>query len=148
MGRCRLYSPSSFDARVLDHLLDHNRDGDVRLSSDRIIVSTDGDNSPTGCLVWRPTAFIHELYVPDCLGQRLVADQLMRHSLTLDFNRRHLIRQALFMVDSSNHRMLRYARDVGAVEQSGTIFTLNLELPNESVRFERVRNSEGRPAVL
>jgi hypothetical protein len=125
--RCRLYLPGTADARVLDLLLDNNRHGDVRLSADRIIVSTGDDDVPSGCLVWRPTAYIHEFLVPNCLGQRTIADSLYREAVKLDIGRRHLIRQAVWLVDNSNARMLRYARDVGAIEQNGTVFLLNLK---------------------
>ena len=139
--RWRLYLPGVRDAGFLDRLLDHNRHGDVCLATDRIICAVNGDDEPTGCLVWRPCALIHELHVPDGLAQRSVADQLYREAVSLDIGRRHFIRQSLFMVDSSNASMLRYARDVGAVEQSGTIFALRL--PNESNGQVRQRVEAG-----
>lgn len=128
--RCRLYVPGSGDARILDGFLNHNRDGDVRLVSDRIVCAVDENDRPAGCLVWRPAAFIHEFHLPPVLGQRSVADSLFSGAVKLDFNRRHLIRQAVFMVDNDNLPMLRYLRDnVRAVEQNGTIFLLNLQAP-------------------
>jgi|SRR5882672_1440399 len=133
MGKCRLYRANSDDARVLDRILKDNLQGDVRLGTDRIIVSAGDDDLPSGCLVWRPSAFIHEFHVPNCLAQRAVADRLFSEAVKLDFNRRHLIRQAVWMVDSDNLPMLRYAREVvHATEQKGTIFLLNLKAPGDT----------------
>lgn len=77
-------------------------------------------------MAWRPSAFIHELLIPPCLAQRAVTTELMNSAMRLDINRRHLMRQAVFMIDGSNSAMLRYVREVGAVEQSGLVFLLDL----------------------
>ena len=131
--RSRLYLPGTLDARVLDRLLDDNRHGDVSLEKDRIILATGDDDVPTGCLVWRPSAFIHEFNVPHVLGQRSIASSLYHDAVRLDIRRRHQIRQAIFMIDSGNHPMLHYARGLeGAVEQDGIIFTLDLKAPGDS----------------
>lgn len=128
--RTRLYLPGTADARVLDRLLEDNRRGDVLLEKDRIVVSCDDNNCPTGCLVWRPCAFIHEFHVPPVLGQRSIAAALYDSAVRLDIRRRHLIRQAFFMIDRDNCPMLRYARGLeGAVEQDGIIFLLDLKAP-------------------
>lgn len=126
--RTRLYLPHSADARALDAILGGHHD--VRLADDRIVCAVDSNNEPTGCLVWRPTAFIHEFHVPPVLAQRSIADSLYHDAVRLDIRRRHLIRQAFFMIDSANAPMLRYARGLeGAVEQDGVIFLLDLKAP-------------------
>lgn len=133
--RYRLYLPGGADARVLDRLLADNRDGDVRLDRDRLIVAAGDDNLPCGLLAWRPSAFIHEFHVPPTLGQRIVAGHLMSAAIRTDIARRHLIRQAHFLVDSGNYAMLRYLRDeVKATEQSGIIFTLELSANEDNGR--------------
>lgn len=131
--RTRLYLPGAVDARFLDRLLEDNRHGDVSLEKDRIVVCANDANEPTGCLVWRPCAFIHEFHVPSVLGQRSIASSLYHDAVRLDIRRRHLIHQAAFMIDSDNLAMLRYARGLeGATEQSGVIFLLNLKAPGET----------------
>lgn len=126
--RTRLYLPGTYDARQLDFILDGNVNHDVQLDRDRVIVRAGDDDVPTGCLVWRPAAFVHELHVPASLGQQAIANSLFHEAVRLDIGRRHLIRTALWMVDKDNAPMLRYARDVvHATEQSGVIFTLDLK---------------------
>ena len=129
--RCRLYIPRSNDAKCLDRILVPGHD--VRINRDRIIVAVDGDDNTAATLVWRPTAFIHEFDIPHTLGQKSIADSLMQEAIQIDFNRRHLIRQVAFLVDSDNVAMLRYIRDdVKAIEQPGVLFTLPLGELHES----------------
>ena len=125
----RLFIPGSGDAPALDRLLDHNRLGDVLLDRDRIIVCENGDRVPVGALVWRPTGFIHEFHCGLGLARLPIASALTGFA-KFDALRPgvfHRIQDALFLVDSSNLPMLRYVRDMGAVEQNGIVFTLRLD---------------------
>lgn len=142
MGKCRLYRPGTCDAQQLDRLIGPGNHA-IRLAHDRIIVSVNDDNEPTGCLVWTPSAFIHQFNVPPVLGQRSVANSLYNDAVKIDIARRHLIRTALWMVDSDNLPMLRYARDViGATEQKGIIFTLQLKLPAPGDKLPNESNGQ------
>jgi hypothetical protein len=128
--RTRLYVPGSADAQALDVILNDNRDGSVELGKDRIIIGTHEsviDDVPAAVLVWRPAAFVHELFVPSCLGQRSVALTLVDHAIKLDVGRRHLPVEAVFLVDNSNRAMLSFAHDIGATEQDGRAFLLDLK---------------------
>lgn len=130
--RARLYRPRTTDAASLDALLDSNRQGDVRLDSDRIILVERNLPGPppsarvVGALVWRPTGFIHELVISDTVTRRLGATALMNYALGDVSGKEHRIAQAIFLVDSTNLPMLRFVRDAGATEQTGTVFTLDL----------------------
>ncbi len=136
--RSRLYLPGTADARIVDELTDNNSRGDIRLDRDRIVVAHDADHDTGGdihgLLVWRPSAFIHELRTRGCLSQRGVADTLFRDAVRMDVARRHRVCQAVFLVDNSNAPMLRYVRGIhGIAEQAPnqTVFLLNLDLvPN------------------
>lgn len=127
----RLYIPGSRDSTALDRLLRQNRDGDVRLDRDRLIVAVDGDDTPVGVLVWRPCGLIHEFHCGGGLGNLATASSLMGYART-DATRpgmKHPIRDALFFIDRANAPMLRYVRELGAVEQDGIVFTLDLLKP-------------------
>jgi len=127
----RLYIPGSVDAIALDQLLDHNRSGDVLLDRDRIVVVEADGNKPVGTLVWRPAGFIHEFHCGVGLASRTIASTLAGFAKfdALRPGISHRIRDAVFLVDKDNAPMLRYVRDMGAVEQNGIIFTLRLDAP-------------------
>lgn len=107
------------DTPALDALLDNNRRGDVRLDRDAIVVT---GQPADGCLVWRPCALVHEL---ECRGLQS-ANALVNYAVGQGAGRLMPIRDVLFVVAPGNDAMLRYARRLGAVEEVGRIFTLDV----------------------
>lgn len=107
------------DAKALDLLLHDNRSGDVRLDRDVIVVS---GRPASGCLVWRPCALVHELV---CSGL-LSANSLVNYAVGQGAGRVMPIRDVLFVVAPGNEAMLRYAKRLGAVEEVGKVFALDV----------------------
>lgn len=107
------------DAKALDLLLHDNRSGDVRLDRDVIVVS---GRPPNGCLVWRPCALVHELVCPGLLS----ANALVNYAVGQGAGRLAAIRDVLFVVSPANTRMLEYAKRLGAVEEVGKVFALDV----------------------
>ena len=119
----RLYESS--DAAALDALLHDNIGHDVSLEHDRIVYMGEAGMS-MGLLVWRPIAFVHELFTCHGLGQRSVADRLVQFAIGDVKHRRFEIHEALFLTDSD--RMADYAIERGAVEQFGKrTFTMRIK---------------------
>lgn len=108
------------DAAALDILLHNNRDGDVRVDRDIIVVS--GQPTVSGCLVWRPCALVHELVCPGLIS----ANALVNYAVGQGAGRALPIRDVLFVVSPDNKRMLDYARRLGAIEEAGRVFSLNV----------------------
>jgi hypothetical protein len=117
--RVRLYEPS--DAPALDRLLNHNQGHDVRLDHDRVIVAGD---PVSALLVWRPTAIIHELVLPRTLGIGNMARNLVLEACADSQRSLYRIRVASFMIDPSNASMVRYVRDLKAVEEARQLWTI------------------------
>lgn len=115
----RLYEPS--DAPALDWFLNRNQGHDVRLDHDRIIVAGD---PVSAMLVWRPTAIIHELILPRTLGTLAVARDLVAFACQDSQFKSFRIRVASFMIDPSNAPMLRYVRDLRAVEERRQLWSV------------------------
>jgi hypothetical protein len=113
----RTYKPG--DANALDAILANNRHGDVRLDRDAIVVS---GTPPNGCLVWRPCALVHELVCPGLLS----ANALVNYAVGQGAGRLMPIRDVLFVVAPENKRMLEYAKRLGAIEETGRVFTLDV----------------------
>jgi hypothetical protein len=113
----RTYKPG--DAAALDALLHDNRHGDVRLDRDAIVVS---GSPPSGCLVWRPCALVHELVCPGLLS----ANALVNYAVGQGAGRLMPIRDVLFVVSPDNKRMLEYAKRLGGVEEVGKVFALDV----------------------
>lgn len=120
-------TPGLADAKALDSLLDHNRAGDVRLDSDRVVLVEPGLSGPVvGALVWRPVGFIHELVVHrHNVARRACASALVSYAMGEARSRQYDVRQAVFLVDETNSAMLRFVREIKAVEQHGTVFTFD-----------------------
>ena len=110
----------SADAKGLDILLGFNRAGDVRLESDQIIVVGEPER-PTGALVFRPGAFVHELVLQDGALMRLRADALCNYAIAKARAKPYELKTAIFTVASSNKRMQAYIESIGAVRQDGQI---------------------------
>lgn len=108
------------DAKALDELLQNNQHGDVRL--DRDVIAVVGEPVPTGVLVWRPCALVHELVCPGLLS----ANALINFAVGQAAGRPFTVRDALFVIDPSNDAMLRHAKRLGAVESTGRIYTLDI----------------------
>ena len=117
----RLARPEDFESGEFDKLIEENRGRDVRLSQDKIVV-TGPVGKPSGCLVWRPGAIIHELHCGSGLNPRAVANALLdcarNHARTSVFRPV----EALFVVHPANLRMLSYVEGVGAQAQSGSLY--------------------------
>jgi len=117
----------SEDAAGLDRILANTRSGmdDVRLDRDRITVCGPV-GSPFACLVWRPTAFLHEFYCGSGFNRRIAASALTSYALADAISHQHAILDAIFLVDPSNYHMLNFIKGEKATEQDGLIFTLPL----------------------
>jgi hypothetical protein len=119
----RPYDPK--DAAGLDLLLGNNRAGDVRLDEDQIFVVGE-HRQPTGCLVFRPGAFVHQLECGIDFKARYRADVLANYAIATA--RAKGIRTAILLVKGTNVPMLRWARNFpGMIEQSDpgdVLFTL------------------------
>jgi hypothetical protein len=113
--------PEDFLSGGFDKLIQGNIGHDVRLSQDKIVV-TGPVGSPSGCLVWRPGAIIHELYCGSGLNQRAIAQSLLdgarNHARTSVFRPV----EALFVVHPANLRMLAYVEEIEAQEQKGNLY--------------------------
>ena len=119
----RHYSPS--DAPELDRLLDNNRSGDVRLERDRIVVAgSDTTSKLLGCLIWRPSCFVHELRLGSGLiDKRGIAGKLYDYAKTDVLNSSYKLYDANFI--SSDPAMIYFAESLGAVhEHLGTVLTV------------------------
>jgi hypothetical protein len=116
----RLYKRE--DAEGLDALLDGNRDGDVRLDRDTIVV-VGHIGEPKGVLVWRKAAYIHEFYCGKGLSQRAIADALANFTLGQNCGE---LREAQFRCAPENKAMQRYVKELGAVQEEGLIYRLPL----------------------
>lgn len=108
----------SADAKGLDILLGFNRAGDVRLEQDQIIVVGDVGR-PTGVLVFRPGAFVHELALENGALMRLRADALCNYAIARARSKPFELKTAVFSVASSNQKMIAYMESIGAVRQEG-----------------------------
>ena len=110
----------SKDARGLDIILGNNRAGDVRLDRDEIVV-TGNVGDPSGVLVYRPGAFVHEL---ECRGSLLRAEALANFAVGQALEKG--LRSAIFCVRKDNAAMIRFVKSLGAVEQGEgqLLFTL------------------------
>jgi hypothetical protein len=118
----RLYQ--SEDAPAVDFILNGNRDHDVRIDRDRIMVLGDL-GKPVGLIAWRPGGIVHELYVGNGLGQRVRANLLVEAAIRDSLSRPFDLHEAIFVTDSD--RMARYAIEIGAIEEVGLrVFTLDI----------------------
>lgn len=120
----RPYQPS--DACGLDRLLYANHSSGVRLDRDRIIVSGKPERL-SGCLVWRPTGFIHQLILPHTIGIRSVLQVLVQAACDDATSIPHPMRQAAFLIDPDNLNMLRFVQSLPQVrEERGRLFLIPL----------------------
>lgn len=104
------------DAHGVDKLLGFNSAGDVRLDSDELFV-VGGIGEPTGVLVYRPGAFLHELQCGDGPMARHRADALAGYAIA--HAKAHGLRSAIFLVKQENLRMQKWAESLGAIRQEG-----------------------------
>ena len=113
----------SGDAAALDQILDSNRGHDVTLDRDRIICA---GTPAVGCLVWTPSAFVHELHTGRGLVKRAIADLLVDAGIKDALMQPYPLRSAIFLTDDD--RMAQYAIERGAIEQFGKrVFTLEIK---------------------
>lgn len=110
----------SADAKGLDILLGFNRAGDVRLAEDQIIVVGE-PGRPSGVLVFRPGAFVHELALADGALKRLRADALCNYAIAHARSKPFELKTAVFTVASTNLPMLAYMESIGAIRQEGQV---------------------------
>jgi hypothetical protein len=111
----RPYDPK--DARGCDLLLARNR-GITDPTRDEIFV-TGPPGNPTGMLVYREAAYIHEFECGPRTGSasiRLRADALANYAVAAA--RTKGIRSAVFLVKRENEAMKRWAEALGAVDQT------------------------------
>jgi hypothetical protein len=114
-----------FASGGFDLLIESNHGHDVEIHKDKIAV-VGPVGKPSGCLVWRPCALIHELLCGKGLNQRAVADELILFSAR--FARSSVFRpqEALFMIRPENFEMQNYAEFVGAREEQGRLYAFKL----------------------
>jgi hypothetical protein len=98
------------DTPSLDRLCEHQGITDPRL--DHIVVVGDL-GAPSGVLVYRPGAFVHEL---ECGGSRLRAEALS--NFAIGQARAQGLHTAIFLIRAGNERMMRFAENLGAVKQT------------------------------
>jgi hypothetical protein len=117
------------DAAGLDRLLGDNRDGDVRLDRDKIIVCGP-IGEPFACLVWRPYAFLHEFHCGKGMAPRIAANVLTNFALGDVLNGLYPIGDAIFSVVPGNAPMSSFVRGIyGIVDHKGEdIYRLPLRL--------------------
>lgn len=122
----RLLAPEDITPSGLDALIDSNRFSDVRLAKDRIIVIGPLSH-PTGCLVWRPCALIHEFRCGDSMIARRLAARLGDFAAADALSARFPIRDVLFHTFVHNTRMQSFAESFGAHRQPpGVLYRLSL----------------------
>jgi hypothetical protein len=103
------------DLNGIDALLENNQHGDARLSHDQILV-TGPVGRPTGVLVFRPGAYVHELRCGQGLLRRARADALVGAAFRWALG--HGSPSGIFLVKPQNEVILRYMKSIGAVQQS------------------------------
>lgn len=134
----RDFNPQSrSDGHALDRILDDNRNGNVRLASDYIMVvdrvpssvlpNRDMDTEFLGCIVARPVMYMHEfrIGIGDGIGpiKRQVAESLIAHALMKGAMLGE--REAHFSVARDNRAMQTFIESHGAVLQpDGLIYSL------------------------
>jgi hypothetical protein len=108
-----------------DSLIEGNQGHDVQIDKDKIAV-VGPVGRPSGCLVWRPCALIHELFCGKGLNQRAIADELILFSS--NFARSSVFRpqEALFLIKDGNLQMQNYVEFVGAREEQGKLYAFKL----------------------
>jgi hypothetical protein len=82
---------------------------------------------PSGCLVYRPGAFVHELECGKDHKARLRADALANYAIAQARSKPHELRTAILLVKGDNLPMLKWAYSIGAVQQTepnDVLFTL------------------------
>lgn len=119
----RSYAPK--EVAGLDRILNENRGHDVRLELDRIVLAGP-DRAASACLIWRPVGLIHELVVPRTLGARNIASGLVSYASADALARKWDVREAAFLIDPDNEPMLRFVKELNAVEETGRIFRIPL----------------------
>lgn len=108
------------DAPALDALLNSNRDGDVKVDRDVIVVNGEPASS---VLIWRPCALVHEFEVHPGLSRLRTAQSLVNFSMADAKQRRLPMRDAIFLVKPGNVAMLRFVQSLPNVrEDEGRIF--------------------------
>jgi hypothetical protein len=116
------------DARGCDEILRkaHGNQGITNPILDAIYV-TGELGRPSGLLVYREAAYIHELECGDGARARLQADALANYAVAAA--RTKGIKSAVFLVRQGNERMYRWAQAIGAVKQTEPGDTLYLLTP-------------------
>lgn len=105
------------DARGCDEILRkaHGNQGITTPGVDEIFVVGDY-RQPSGMLVYRPGAYVHELECGNDSLRRLRADALANYAVA--HARANSLRSAIFLVRAGNVAMMRWAESLGAVRQT------------------------------
>jgi len=105
----------SSDARGLDAIFQqaHPGQGITDLDIDRIFVT---GACPTGVLVYRSGAFVHELECGRDAQRRLRAASLSNFAIA--HAKANGINSAIFLIRAGNEAMTRFVESLGAVKQS------------------------------
>lgn len=117
------------DALTLQRQFGFGRSSDVFPGGLDELVLVGNAGAPTGVLVYRPGAFVHELHCGTDLWARARADAMVNYAMAQAKAKPHPVRCGIFLVKPDNQAMLRYLESIGAVEQSDPgdrLFTVKL----------------------
>ena len=103
------------DAKGLDEIFRGR--GITSLLHDQIVV-TGKLGAPTGVLVYRPGAFVHELECGVDAQRRMRAESLANYAIAQAWSAQHVLSSAIFLVRGSNLAMQRFVESFGAVRQT------------------------------
>lgn len=120
------------DGRALDVILDSNRQGNVQLSDDYIMVVESLPKLPppadpifSGVIVARPVMYMHEFRIDAGAMSRPVGESLIAHALM----KGAMIgeREAIFVVANDNVKMQGFIEGHGAVRQpDGIMYSIRI----------------------
>ena len=107
------------DVRKLDELTERESIADSSLDE---IFCIGPQGNPSGVLVYRPGAFVHELECGKGLKQYLRAEALTNYAV--GYAKASGLKTAMFLVRKDNHAMHRFVKEIGAVAQTepGDVF--------------------------
>lgn len=103
------------DAKALDRIF--KGQGITDPTKDRLFcVGKTG--SPSGVLVYRPGAFVHQLECGDGPNRRMRAECLTNFAIATARSDKRVLESAIFLVRGDNEPMKRFVESLGAVLQS------------------------------
>lgn len=101
------------DLRKLDELTERKSIADSALD-EIMCIGPPGD--PSGILVYRPGAFVHELECGKGLKQYLIAEALTNYAV--GYAKANGLKTAMFLVRGENQAMHRFVKAIGGIKQT------------------------------